>query len=90
MGNINLPIWVVVYWTWNLAAFLMVRADKQYARTRKRRVRESTFWQMAFFCGAAGILMGMYVYRHKTLHTSFVVGMPLMLAGNLVCLYILL
>lgn len=90
MDNIDLPIWFVIYWVWNFIAFLLVRTDKQYARNQVRRIRERTFFQMALFGGAAGVLIGMYVYRHKTLHPSFVIGIPVILLGNLVCMYILL
>lgn len=90
MDNYDLPIWFVVYWIWNFIAFLLVRADKQYARSQARRIRERTFFLTALFGGAAGVLSGMYVYRHKTLHLSFVIGMPVILVGNLVCMYILL
>ena len=90
MDKFDLPIWFVVYWIWNFIAFLLVRADKQYARSQARRIRERTFFLMALFGGAAGVLSGMYVYRHKTLHLSFVIGMPVLLVGNLVCMYILL
>ncbi len=88
MSNYDLPIWFVVCWVWNVAAFLMVKADKQYARSRARRIRERSFWLMALFGGATGVLAGMYMYRHKTLHSNFVIGMPVMLACNLVCMYI--
>jgi len=90
LDNIDLPIWFVMYWIGNFITFLMVRADKQYARNQARRIRERTFFQMALFGGAAGVLSGMYVYRHKTLHPSFVIGMPVILMWNFVCMYILL
>ncbi|MBP2636629.1 MAG: hypothetical protein H6Q72_2536 [Firmicutes bacterium] len=90
MDNIDLPIWFVIYWVWNFIAFLLMRTDKQYARNQARRIREKTFFRMALFGGAAGVLIGMYVYRHKTLHSSFVIGIPVILLGNLVCMYLLL
>jgi uncharacterized membrane protein YsdA (DUF1294 family) len=44
---------------------------------------------MAAAFGAGGILVGMKVFRHKTRHPLFTIGMPCMLAFNLVCLYYL-
>ncbi|WP_094603696.1 DUF1294 domain-containing protein [Sporomusa silvacetica] len=82
-------IWLVLYGSWNLAAFLMVWLDKHFARKGARRVRERTFFWIALLFGAAGILLGMYVYRHKTLHKSFVIGIPMMLLLNLFSMYIL-
>lgn len=77
------------YGSWNLVAFLMVWLDKHFARKGARRIRESTFFWIALLFGAAGILLGMYVYRHKTLHRNFVIGIPMMLLLNLVSMYIL-
>jgi len=68
-----------IYVLWNVAAFFLVMLDKQRARRRDRRIRERTFFLWAFVFGAAGVLLGMYIFRHKTRHLSFVIGMPIML-----------
>lgn len=85
----TVPNWLILYSVWNLAAFFLVRLDKHRARIKGRRIRERTFFWIALFFGAAGVLFGMYVYRHKTLHWTFVIGMPIILLLNFVCGYLL-
>ena len=61
----------------NLDAFLIMRADKRRAQRGKRRIPEATLFLVAVLGGSPGVMLGMRVYRHKTLHASFTVGMPL-------------
>lgn len=63
----------------NLIAFLTFGADKRRARRDKRRVRESTLFLLAAIGGSIGALLGMYVFRHKTRHWYFCVGIPAIL-----------
>lgn len=63
----------------NLIAFLTFGADKRRARRDRRRVRESTLFLLAAIGGSAGALLGMYVFRHKTRHWYFCVGIPAIL-----------
>lgn len=63
----------------NLIAFLTFDADKRRARRDRRRVRESTLFLLAAIGGSIGALLGMYVFRHKTRHWYFCVGIPAIL-----------
>ena len=63
----------------NLIAFLTFGADKRRARRDRRRVRESTLFLLAAIGGSIGALLGMYVFRHKTRHWYFCVGIPAIL-----------
>jgi uncharacterized membrane protein YsdA (DUF1294 family) len=78
------------YILWNAAAFFCVMFDKQRARHGRRRVRERTFFLWALCLGAAGILIGMYTFRHKTRNRSFYWGIPGLLVLNGICIYWLL
>ena len=71
-----LTIYLVII---NLIAFLTFGADKRRARRDRRRVRESTLFLLAVLGGSAGALLGMYVFRHKTRHWYFCVGIPAIL-----------
>ena len=87
-GTILDTTMLLLYLAWNFAAFCLVGSDKRRAQSNRWRVRERTFFGMGLFFGAAGVLAGMYLYRHKTRHMTFVIGMPLLLILNLLFLHI--
>ncbi|WP_058303191.1 DUF1294 domain-containing protein [Gorillibacterium timonense] len=66
----------------NVLGFALMGDDKARARRKKRRIPESRLFLTAFLGGALGVLLGMNRFRHKTLHTSFRVGVPLLLMVN--------
>lgn len=63
----------------NLEGFALMGIDKSRARRGRRRIAEATLFIVAAPGGSLGVLCGMYAFRHKTLHTSFTVGIPLLL-----------
>ena len=66
----------------NALGFLLMLVDKWKARKNRWRVRESTLLLIAALGGSVGSLLGMYLFRHKTLHLKFTVGIPLILAAQ--------
>ncbi|MBQ7871231.1 MAG: DUF1294 domain-containing protein [Oscillospiraceae bacterium] len=62
----------------NLAAFLMMCADKRRARRGKRRIPERTLFGAALLGGCLGGLLGMYFANHKTRHRLFAIGLPVL------------
>ena len=58
----------------SLALLLLMGADKHYARSGHRRVPEKRLFLLALLGGAAGGLLGMYAFRHKTRHPRFLLG----------------
>lgn len=63
----------------NLEGFALMGIDKSRARRGRRRIAEATLFIVAALGGSLGVLCGMYAFRHKTLHTSFTAGIPLLL-----------
>ena len=63
----------------NALAFLLMLVDKQKARKKKWRIPESTLMGFAAIGGSIGALLGMYTFRHKTLHKKFSIGIPVIL-----------
>ena len=63
----------------NMEGFALMGIDKSRARRGRRRIAEATLFIVAALGGSLGVLCGMYAFRHKTLHTSFTVGIPLLL-----------
>ena len=66
----------------NAAGFLLMLVDKWKAKKNRWRVRESTLLLVAALGGSVGSLAGMYLFRHKTQHLKFTLGIPLILAGQ--------
>ena len=64
----------------NAAGFLLMLVDKYQARKKLWRIPESTLMAIAAIGGSLGCLAGMYTFRHKTRHSKFVVGIPVILA----------
>ncbi|MCM3357684.1 DUF1294 domain-containing protein [Psychrobacillus sp. MER TA 171] len=58
----------------SVSAFLLMGYDKSQAKKRGQRISEKTLWTFAIFGGGIGAYLGMQLFRHKTLHTSFRVG----------------
>ena len=71
----------------NLVGFVMMCVDKQLAIHRKNRVPEKVLFLIAIIGGSFGSILGMYAFRHKTKHVSFVIGMPVILIIQLVLVY---
>ena len=66
----------------NLGGFLVCGWDKLAAKRGWRRVRERTLLLWAGLWGGPGVLAGMYLFRHKTRHLSFVIGVPLLIVAS--------
>lgn len=70
--------------TVNALGFLLMLIDKIKARKNRWRIPEATLFLVAAIGGSIGSLAGMYTFRHKTKHLTFTVGMPLILAVQVV------
>lgn len=64
----------------NILAFLLCGIDKFKAKRGLWRIKERTLFMSAILGGSLGLLLGMRLFRHKTMHKSFTVGVPLILA----------
>lgn len=63
----------------NLVAFCLMGIDKRKAIKGAFRIPEATLFIVALIGGSIGSILGMYTFRHKTRHFSFVYGMPAIL-----------
>ncbi|REE94519.1 uncharacterized membrane protein YsdA (DUF1294 family) [Paenibacillus taihuensis] len=72
----------------NVYVFFLMRIDKRRAtKDRRHRIPEKKLLGLSLIGGALGGVMAMRMFRHKTKHTAFALGMPLMLVLHvaLVC-----
>ena len=67
----------------NAAAFLLMLADKLKAKRGAWRIPEATLMGIAAIGGSVGSLAGMYLFRHKTKHIKFTLGIPVILIGQI-------
>ena len=68
----------------NAVGFALMLIDKWKARKNRWRIPEATLMGIAALGGSAGSLLGMYTVRHKTRHPKFTLGIPLILAVQIV------
>ncbi len=66
------------------AAFVAMGLDKLRARRGDRRIPERTLLLLAVLLGAPGAYAGMMVFRHKTRHMRFAIGLPVLSAVELI------
>ncbi len=63
----------------NLYGIFVMYSDKNKSKKGKWRTPENTLFTIAIAFGALGIFIGMRLFRHKTKHNKFVIGIPLIL-----------
>ena len=74
----------------NAISLGIMLVDKRKAQQNLWRVPERQLLFFACIGGSLGILMGMQLFRHKTKHIKFTLGVPCILAIQIVailCLY---
>ena len=77
-----LALWLIVI---NVAAFCAFGIDTWKAKhPGRRRIPERNLMLSALAGGSVGALLGMKVFHHKTLHKLFSIGVPVILAAQLV------
>lgn len=63
----------------NIIAFFLMGIDKKKAQNGAWRIPEKTLFLSALLGGSIGAIAGMQLFRHKTKHRTFVIGMPTIL-----------
>lgn len=74
----------------NALGFILMLADKVKAKKNLWRIPEATLLWVAVLGGSLGSILGMNVFRHKTKHLKFALGLPLILAAQVVLALVLL
>ena len=68
----------------NAIAFLLMLIDKQKARRGAWRIPEATLMGTAILGGSIGAIAGMRMFRHKTKHPKFYIGLPVILTIQII------
>lgn len=74
----------------NLFALGLMGFDKHQARAGGRRIPERVLFLAALLGGSVGAIAGMHLFRHKTKHLRFVLGLPVILLIQLTATLLLL
>ncbi len=86
------PVWTAVI-AWlvliNLVAFAVFGIDKKRAKKGQWRIPEKTLFLSAILGGSIGALLGMYIFRHKTKHWYFQIGIPAIMILQIAAVYLL-
>ena len=85
MDSMNLILWPAALI--NVLGFILMGIDRFKSKYNLWRIKEKTFFIVAILGGSAGVLMGMYFFRHKTKHLSFTLGIPIILFLQLAIIY---
>jgi uncharacterized membrane protein YsdA (DUF1294 family) len=64
-------VWLLYLAVWRFLALILYGADKAKAKAGAWRIPEKTLLGAGFFGGAAGALLGMRLFHHKTRHWYF-------------------
>ena len=67
----------------NACACIIMLTDKQRAKNKRWRIPEVTLLGSALLGGSVGALVGMYLFRHKTRHPKFTLGIPLIIVAQI-------
>lgn len=71
----------------NVLDFILMGADKAKAKRGARRIPEATLLLFAILGGSVGGILGMLLFRHKTRHAAFALGLPVILLVQLALAY---
>lgn len=74
----------------NVFAFFLCLADKVKAFKGAWRIPEKTLLGISIIGGSVGMLLGMLLFRHKTKHASFMIGVPFIIAVQVAIVLLLL
>lgn len=74
----------------NAYAFVLMGADKRRAKRNMWRISERKLLTVSLCFGALGAFMGMRLFRHKTQHMRFRIGIPVMLILQLLIIGMLI
>ena len=61
----------------NIVGLAVMGIDKSKAKRNAWRIPERDLFLVSILGGSLGTWAGMYLFRHKTKHWYFVIGMPL-------------
>ena len=65
---------------------LSMYLDKYFSKNNMYRISEKSLFFISILGGSIGSIIGMYQFRHKTKHSQFTIGFPIILFIQLIIL----
>lgn len=79
---LSLKVFASVFIIWNVYVFVAMGRDKRRAKLHRWRIPEASLLFMGAALGGIGLYAGMKYFRHKTAHSKFVIGAPILILVN--------
>ena len=70
----------IIYFWFSVSAVILTAYDKYASRRRKTRIPEKTLFITAICGGSLAMYLTMLVIHHKTKHKRFMIGLPVIIA----------
>ena len=86
----NMEIFIYYFLAINVVTFFVYGIDKVKAKKGLWRIPEATLLMLAVIGGSIGAWLGMMVWRHKTKHLKFKIGVPVILITQIALLIYIL
>ena len=74
---------------WRSTSGRLLPTGRKKAKQGSWRISEATLLMLAVIGGTIGALLGMQVWRHKTMHLKFKYGLPLILLAQIALIYLI-
>ncbi|MHC0439581.1 DUF1294 domain-containing protein [Flavobacterium sp. 3-210] len=86
----RMEIFLLYFLFINIIVFILAGYDKHQARKNKRRIPENTLFFLQLIGGTPGLLTAMFIFRHKTSKTSFIVKFSFIFLIQAILIYLYL
>ena len=84
---------MIYFWSYlfiiNAAGFTLMHIDKKKAQAHRWRISEAALIGTALLGGSIGTFLGMRLFRHKTRHPKFYIGLPVIIIVQLLLIVLL-
>lgn len=80
---------VLVFSILNALGYILMFIDKKHAKYGLKRISEKSLLAIAAIGGSIGVLLAMYIVRHKKRKLIFKLGVPIMLIIHVALFFVL-